>query len=166
MDRYVRVEQPREAQPSIEDNEIRVMSSGKLHSYVAYATTLFTVSMLMPDDREYTLFAQERGHTSILLKGMGRAINKTVTVGTPTPTYNKGDHHPYIIAHSRGAQAPCSRVASAHGDRIRRPCGHVGANGRRPEPHGNRAPCAGYFHPPVHAPAPHRRPRLPGPPHR
>lgn len=42
MDRYVRVEQPRE-QPSIEDNEIRVMSSGKLHSYVAYATTLMTV---------------------------------------------------------------------------------------------------------------------------
>lgn len=43
MDRYVRVEQARESQPSIEDNEIRVMSSGKLHSYVAYATTLFTV---------------------------------------------------------------------------------------------------------------------------
>ncbi len=43
MDRYVRVEQSREPQPAIDENEVRIMSGGKLHSYVAYATTLLTV---------------------------------------------------------------------------------------------------------------------------
>lgn len=39
------------------------------------------VDLVNIDDQSHHR-AQERGHTAILLKGMGRAINKTVTVGT------------------------------------------------------------------------------------
>lgn len=88
MDRYVRVEQSREPQPAIDENEVRIMSSGKLHSYVAYASTLLTVRahyvafFLLLLFRHPHVWSQEKGHSFVLLKGMGRAINKTVTVGT------------------------------------------------------------------------------------
>lgn len=64
MDRYVRVEQAKTEQSSIIDNEVRIMAAGQVRNYITYATSLLT----------------EKGHVAVTLKGMGRAINKTVTV--------------------------------------------------------------------------------------
>jgi len=49
----------------IKDNEIRITSTGKTRNYISYATALFN----------------EKKHETIVLKAMGRAISKTVTIG-------------------------------------------------------------------------------------
>lgn len=45
--------------------QVRIMATNKMRNYITYALTLL----------------QEKGHTSVVLKAMGRAINKTVTIG-------------------------------------------------------------------------------------
>jgi DNA-binding protein Alba len=57
------VEKPR-AETPISENEIRVTTQGKMRNYITYATTLL----------------QDKGASEIVLKAMGRAINKTVTI--------------------------------------------------------------------------------------
>lgn len=51
------------------------MATNKMRNYITYALTLL----------------QEKGHTSVILKAMGRAINKTITIGEswgiPKPIY-------------------------------------------------------------------------------
>lgn len=44
---------------------MRITSQGKSRSYISYGTTLLS----------------EKGHSSVVLKAMGKAINKTVTIG-------------------------------------------------------------------------------------
>ncbi|RZC64875.1 hypothetical protein C5167_008561 [Papaver somniferum] len=63
MDRYQRVEKPRPDTP-INENEIRITTQGRMRNYITYATTLL----------------QEKDSTDIVLKAMGRAINKTVMI--------------------------------------------------------------------------------------
>ncbi|KAJ7549885.1 hypothetical protein O6H91_07G073600 [Diphasiastrum complanatum] len=63
MDRYQRVEKPR-PETSISENEIRITTQGKMRNYITYATSLL----------------QDKGATEVVLKAMGRAINKTVTI--------------------------------------------------------------------------------------
>ncbi|OIW20366.1 hypothetical protein TanjilG_09526 [Lupinus angustifolius] len=63
MDRYQRVEKPKLENP-IKENEIRVTTQGRMRNYITYATTLL----------------HERGSDEIVLKAMGRAINKTVVI--------------------------------------------------------------------------------------
>ncbi|XP_078442891.1 alba DNA/RNA-binding protein [Wolffia australiana] len=63
MDRYQRVEKPREEAP-IKENEIRITTQGRMRNYISYATTLL----------------QHEGTDEIVLKAMGRAINKTVMI--------------------------------------------------------------------------------------
>ncbi|PKU80124.1 keratin, type I cytoskeletal 9 [Dendrobium catenatum] len=63
MDRYQRVEKPREETP-INENEIRITSQGRMRSYISYATNLLL----------------EKGSNEIVFKAMGRAINKTVMI--------------------------------------------------------------------------------------
>ncbi|KAJ0040254.1 hypothetical protein Pint_27050 [Pistacia integerrima] len=63
MDRYQRVEKPKTETP-INENEIRITSQGRMRNYITYATTLL----------------QEKGSSEIVLKAMGRAINKTVMI--------------------------------------------------------------------------------------
>lgn len=63
MDRYQRVEKPRPETP-ISENEIRITTQGRMRNYITYATTLL----------------QDKGSSEIVLKAMGRAINKTVTI--------------------------------------------------------------------------------------
>ncbi|KAJ3671422.1 hypothetical protein LUZ60_007501 [Juncus effusus] len=63
MDRYRRVEKPREETP-ISENEIRITAQGRMRNYISYALTLL----------------QEKGSNEIVLKAMGRAINKTVMI--------------------------------------------------------------------------------------
>ncbi|KAK9791170.1 hypothetical protein WJX73_004977 [Symbiochloris irregularis] len=64
MDRYVRVEQQRPEAVPVSENEIRIMAAGKMRSYITYATSLLI----------------EKDHSTIVLKAMGRAINKSITV--------------------------------------------------------------------------------------
>ncbi|KAL5555797.1 hypothetical protein UlMin_038033 [Ulmus minor] len=64
MDRYQRVEKPRGEATPINENEIRITAQGRMRNYITYATTLF----------------QEKGSNEIVLKAMGRAINKTVMI--------------------------------------------------------------------------------------
>jgi len=63
MEKYKRVEKQKVSE-EIKENEIRVTTQGKMRNYISYATNLF----------------KEKGHASIVLKAMGRAINKTVTI--------------------------------------------------------------------------------------
>ncbi|XP_019154560.1 PREDICTED: keratin, type II cytoskeletal 1-like isoform X2 [Ipomoea nil] len=63
MDRYQKVERPREETP-MNENEIRITTQGRLRNYITYATSLL----------------QEKGANEIALKAMGRAINKTVII--------------------------------------------------------------------------------------
>ncbi|KAM3259410.1 hypothetical protein ACQJBY_050937 [Aegilops geniculata] len=63
MDRYQRVEKPREEVP-IKENEIRITTQGRMRNYITYATTLF----------------QDKGCDEVVFKAMGRAINKTVMI--------------------------------------------------------------------------------------
>ncbi|KAL9261473.1 DNA/RNA-binding protein ALBA1-like protein [Drosera capensis] len=63
MDRYQRVEKPK-AETPIDENEIRITRQGRMRSYITYAMTLL----------------EEKGSDQIVVKAMGRAINKTVTI--------------------------------------------------------------------------------------
>eukprot|EP00877_Chromochloris_zofingiensis_P009123 jgi/Chrzof1/4464/Cz14g14070.t1 len=63
MEAYVRVKKERNDEP-IQENEVRIMATNKMRNYITYALTLL----------------QEKGHTSVILKAMGRAINKTITI--------------------------------------------------------------------------------------
>ncbi|EFJ21285.1 hypothetical protein SELMODRAFT_443692 [Selaginella moellendorffii] len=63
MDRYERVEKPRNETP-ISENEIRITTQGKMRNYITYAISLI----------------QDKGSEEIVLKAMGRAINKTVAI--------------------------------------------------------------------------------------
>ncbi|CAN6374246.1 unnamed protein product [Urochloa humidicola] len=63
MDRYHRVEKPRNDTP-ISQNEIRITTQGRMRNYISYGMSLL----------------EENGHDEINIKAMGRAINKTVMV--------------------------------------------------------------------------------------
>ncbi|KAJ8615455.1 hypothetical protein MRB53_034827 [Persea americana] len=63
VDRHQRVEKATEETP-INENEIRITSQGRMRNYTTYATTLL----------------QEKGLSEIVLKAMGRAINKCVMI--------------------------------------------------------------------------------------
>ncbi|CAO2145718.1 unnamed protein product [Urochloa humidicola] len=63
MDRYHRVEKPRNDTP-ISQNEIRITTQGRMRNYISYGMSLL----------------EENGHEEINIKAMGRAINKTVMV--------------------------------------------------------------------------------------
>ncbi|WOK94672.1 ribonuclease P protein subunit p25-like protein isoform X1 [Canna indica] len=63
MDRYQKVEKPRE-DTQINENEIRITTQGRMRNYITYAASLL----------------QEKGSDEIVLKAMGRAINKTVMI--------------------------------------------------------------------------------------
>ncbi|OAY77686.1 Ribonuclease P protein subunit p25-like protein [Ananas comosus] len=63
MDRYQKVEKPREETP-IKENEIRITTQGRMRSYITYASSLL----------------QEKGSNEIVFKAMGRAINKTIMI--------------------------------------------------------------------------------------
>lgn len=63
MEKFNRVDKKKEEIP-IEENEVRVTAVGRLFNYVNYAASLYN----------------EKGLKTLVLKGMGRAINKTVTL--------------------------------------------------------------------------------------
>ncbi|PWZ40570.1 Ribonuclease P protein subunit p25 [Zea mays] len=63
MDRYQRVEKPREESP-IGANEIRITAQGRPRNYITYALALL----------------QDNATDDIVIKAMGRAINKTVAI--------------------------------------------------------------------------------------
>eukprot|EP01118_Nematostelium_gracile_P000001 TRINITY_DN0_c0_g1_i1.p1 TRINITY_DN0_c0_g1~~TRINITY_DN0_c0_g1_i1.p1 ORF type:complete len:267 (-),score=83.00 TRINITY_DN0_c0_g1_i1:35-835(-) len=64
MDKYRRVEKPKTQEEPISESEIRITTQGKMRSYISYASNLF----------------QEKQEKTVVLKAMGRAINKTVTI--------------------------------------------------------------------------------------
>jgi len=63
MDKYLRVETSK-PEETINKNEIRVTTQGKMRRYISYATSLF----------------QDKQCEEITLKAMGKAINKTVAI--------------------------------------------------------------------------------------
>jgi len=63
MDKYKKVEKPKQ-DVEIKENEIRITTQGKMRNYISYATGLF----------------REKNVMEVVLKAMGRAINKTVTI--------------------------------------------------------------------------------------
>ncbi|KAM0909815.1 hypothetical protein ACQ4PT_014544 [Festuca glaucescens] len=64
MDRYQRVQKPRDEEAPIAANEIRITAQGRTRNYITYALALL----------------QENGPDEIVIKAMGRAINKTVDI--------------------------------------------------------------------------------------
>jgi len=111
VDRYVRVEQRSNEQAAIQENEVRITAAGKMRNYISYATaSRGAPAQCSPEAGEGSLLsadggsggaAQEKGHTAVVLKAMGRAINKTVTIGAARP------RHPLSGAHRRAAPALC-----------------------------------------------------------
>jgi len=75
MDKYRRVTKSKPETSEIKENEIRITTQGKMRSYIAYATSLF-----------------QKGATVIILKAMGLAINKTVTIAEIIKRRIKGLH--------------------------------------------------------------------------
>ncbi|KAL8146840.1 uncharacterized protein LOC141706002 [Apium graveolens] len=63
MDRYRKVQNPK-AETAINENEIRITAKGLVRNYITYATSLL----------------QEGNGSEIVLKAMGQAINKTVSI--------------------------------------------------------------------------------------
>ena len=51
---------------------------------------------------------QDKGHSAVVLKAMGRAINKTVTIGEPKPSLS----HPRVTGALISSQSGTSRLAS------------------------------------------------------
>lgn len=58
------MEKPKAEATPINENEIRITALGRMRNYITYATTLL----------------QDKGSSEIVLKAMGRAINKTVMI--------------------------------------------------------------------------------------
>ncbi|XP_074557284.1 uncharacterized protein LOC141813250 isoform X1 [Curcuma longa] len=73
MDRYQKVEQPRQ-ESAISENEIRITSQGVIRNYVSYATSLL----------------QDKLVREIVLKAMGQAISKAVAVAEIIKKRNRG----------------------------------------------------------------------------
>eukprot|EP00232_Nephroselmis_pyriformis_P015758 CAMPEP_0182876792 /NCGR_PEP_ID=MMETSP0034_2-20130328/14352_1 /TAXON_ID=156128 /ORGANISM="Nephroselmis pyriformis, Strain CCMP717" /LENGTH=195 /DNA_ID=CAMNT_0025009597 /DNA_START=8 /DNA_END=592 /DNA_ORIENTATION=+ len=64
MDRYERVENPKKPSEPIAENEVRITTQGKMKNYITYGISLF----------------QDKDKKVVLVKGMGRAISKAVTI--------------------------------------------------------------------------------------
>jgi DNA-binding protein Alba len=85
MDKYRRVEKPKSDLSDIRENEVRITTQGKMRNYISYATNLLSEQVSLP-----LLSTVLCGHihpskgekqaSEIILKAMGRAINKTVTI--------------------------------------------------------------------------------------
>ncbi|RLN93420.1 hypothetical protein BBJ28_00011767 [Nothophytophthora sp. Chile5] len=97
MDKYRRVEKPRREEQAqhVEANEIRITQQGKVRNYISYANGLFAVrffalsmlfslGLLRVSDVKCCRFArrfgQEKSERGVMLKAMGNAISKAVTV--------------------------------------------------------------------------------------
>lgn len=80
MDKYRRVERPKEVQEDVkEKREVHVTSQGKMRNYISYTLSLFEVRPCCVA-RSLKRFVQEDPSKPVTLKAMGRAINKTVTI--------------------------------------------------------------------------------------
>jgi DNA-binding protein Alba len=66
MEKYTKVSERITPEEKIKENEIRITSSGKMKNYIDYA--------------EKNLTNAEKPNTEVILKAMGRAINKAVTI--------------------------------------------------------------------------------------
>ncbi|KAJ6334086.1 hypothetical protein OIU78_011072 [Salix suchowensis] len=81
MDRYTRVEKPKPESP-INENEIRITSGGPPRNYISYGTSLL----------------QEKHVKEIVLKAMGQAISKTVSVAEGIKRRNPRLHQDTAIS--------------------------------------------------------------------
>ncbi|KAF8077448.1 hypothetical protein N665_1035s0010 [Sinapis alba] len=81
MERYNRVEKPKQASP-INENEIRITSVGLIRNYISYATTLL----------------HEKCVKDIVLKAMGQAISKTVAISEILKSRIPGLHQDVTIS--------------------------------------------------------------------
>ncbi|KAG6787353.1 hypothetical protein POTOM_008992 [Populus tomentosa] len=122
MDRYTRVEKPKPESP-INENEIRITSGGPLRNYISYGTSLLQVGSYdyhfveTPVEqalKRYNLlafsgtcsctalvfifFIQEKHVKEIVLKAMGQAISKTVSVAEGIKRRNPRLHQDTAIS--------------------------------------------------------------------
>ncbi|KAJ9176555.1 hypothetical protein P3X46_011857 [Hevea brasiliensis] len=81
MDRYTRVEKPKPESP-INENEIRITSGGPVRNYISYATSLL----------------QEKHVREVVLKAMGQAISKTVSISEGIKRRNPRLHQDTAIS--------------------------------------------------------------------
>ncbi|OEL33465.1 hypothetical protein BAE44_0005516 [Dichanthelium oligosanthes] len=87
MDRYQRVEKPREESP-IGANEIRITAQGRPRNYITYALALLQCRILVlvlflvivVRFMKHLVIHQDNAVDDITIKAMGRAINKTVVI--------------------------------------------------------------------------------------
>lgn len=81
MENYVRVKTPLPEQ-KVEENEIRVTAAGKSRNYISFANSLLT----------------EKRHSSVILRGMGKAINKAVAIAEIVKRRIAGLHQNIVIS--------------------------------------------------------------------
>ena len=93
--------------------QVRITAAGKTRNYISYATTLLT----------------EKGYSSVVLKAMGNAINKTVTIGARAP-FGMGVVSCYPRGAAGGTSAACVSAACVSGAQ---------------DPTGAPSPCLSFF---------------------
>nr|CAG4708209.1 unnamed protein product [Naegleria fowleri] len=87
---YKKVEKPGrnnaggDASSNIQKNEIRITAQGRSRSYISYAVGLLDPSLLQKDEAtsaaETSTPQQQQQYDSVVLKAMGKAIQKAVTI--------------------------------------------------------------------------------------
>ncbi|KAG2391887.1 hypothetical protein C9374_013372 [Naegleria lovaniensis] len=77
---YKKVEKPRNQEvSSIQKNEIRITAQGRSRSYISYAVGLLDPSLLQKDEASTSTETPQQ-YDSVVLKAMGKAIQKAVTI--------------------------------------------------------------------------------------
>jgi DNA-binding protein len=95
MENYTKVPKAKD-QENISPNEIRITSTGKTRRYISYSVALLDPTLLQQDDEDDKEQKEQQKdqkiYDSIVLKGMGQAINKTVTIAEVIKRRVKGLH--------------------------------------------------------------------------
>ncbi|KAF9688372.1 hypothetical protein SADUNF_Sadunf02G0190600 [Salix dunnii] len=101
MDRYTRVEKPKPESP-INENEIRITSGGPPRNYISYGTSLLQVDSYSYDylfvETPVEQVLKEKHVKEIVLKAMGQAISKTVSVAEGIKRRNPRLHQDTAIS--------------------------------------------------------------------
>jgi DNA-binding protein len=83
MENYTRVPKAKDPE-NISANEIRITSTGRTRRYISYSVALLDPTLLQHDDEDDKEQKEQQKdqkiYDLIVLKGMGQAINKTVTI--------------------------------------------------------------------------------------
>ena len=80
LENYQRVKKVKDEDQKISQNEIRITSAGRPRGYITYASALLTGENVSDEKEDQVKKEDLKKYDSVTLKGMGRAINKAVSI--------------------------------------------------------------------------------------